>query len=66
MESLPVIVAILVFVWYLRKDSKDDYIRLDADLKSFRHETAEILKAIHEEIKEFHGRLCGLEEREKK
>lgn len=59
------LVATFVFMWYMRKDSKDDYIRLDAKLEMWRKETNGILSAIHEEMKDFHGRLCALEEKNK-
>lgn len=34
-------------------------------LEESRRETNDILKVIHAEIKEFHGRLCSIEERTK-
>lgn len=77
LQPLSYLIAIGVFVWYLRKDSKDDYIRLetqsrtdvlrlDAKLEFWRSESNQILKAIQEEMKDFHGRLCALEEKNKK
>ena len=70
------VVATLVFMWYMRKDSKDDYIRLDTKLEAWRREFKEdsqennrriegLIAAIHEEMKDFHGRLCALEEKNK-
>ena len=63
MQEVSVIIAICIFVWYLRKDSKDDYVRLDSKLEAWRNESASTLRAIQEEIKDFHGRMCALEER---
>lgn len=39
------------------------YWNLDRKIDENRKETNNILKAIQEEIKEFHGRLCALEEK---
>lgn len=57
--------AIGLFIWYLRKDSKDDYLRLDKKLEQHRSETNAIIIAIREDMKDFHGRLCAIEERKK-
>lgn len=59
------LIATFVFMWYMRKDSKEDYIRLDTKLEEWREETNCILTAIQQEIKDFHGRLCALEEKNK-
>lgn len=49
------------------------YIHTDSKLDSFQARNQEILEAIrqdmkqfHEEIKDFHGRMCAIEERNKK
>lgn len=42
------------------------YIQQDGKLEAHRKETMEIIKAIQIEIKDFHGRLCTIEERGKK
>ena len=67
------VVATLVFMWYMRKDSKDDYIRLDTKLEAWRKESKDdfrriegLISAMHEEMKDFHGRLCALEEKNRK
>lgn len=43
-----------VFLWS-RSESKADYRHMDAQIQ-----------AIHEEVKDFHGRLCDLEARVRK
>ena len=72
-QGLSQLVAIAVFIWYLRKDSKDDYIRLETKLEAWRKETNDIINAIrqdirefHNEMKDFHGKLCAIEEKNKK
>jgi hypothetical protein len=42
------------------------YMQLDRKLDENRKETNDILKAIASEMKDFHGRLCAIEERNKK
>ena len=39
------------------------YLNLDKKLDENRKETNDILRVIQQEIKEFHGRLCSIEER---
>lgn len=41
------------------------YINMDRNLAEHRKETNDIIRAIHDEMKEFHGRLCAIEERRK-
>jgi hypothetical protein len=42
------------------------FIQLDKKLDENRRETTAILLSIHQEMKDFHGRLCAIEERNKK
>ena len=42
------------------------YIQQDKKLECHRKETMDILNCIQAEIKEFHGRLCAIEERNRK
>jgi len=46
-----------LFLWN-RSESRSDYRHLEAGVKAQ-------LDAIHSEIKDFHGRLCAIEERNK-
>ena len=69
------LIATFVFMWYMRKDSKDDYIRLDIKLEAWRKETKEdirrtesLIQSIQNEMKDFHlvlkdmhYRICNLE-----
>ena len=65
-QGLSQLVAIAVFVWYLRKDSKDDYVRLETKLEAWRKESNDIITSIRDEMKDFHGRLCAIEEKNKR
>lgn len=49
-----------LFIWN-RTESRADMRHMDAKLESSRN----LILAIHEEIKDFHGRLCAIEERNK-
>jgi hypothetical protein len=37
-----------------------------SESRSDNRETRELIDAIHQEIKDFHGRLCAIEERNRK
>lgn len=41
------------------------YLQLDRKIDENRKDTTQILLAIQQEMKEFHGRLCVIEERRK-
>ena len=63
LQPLVYLVALYGFVWTLRKDSKEDYIRLEKKLESWRDETNKRIDLVYEEMKDFHGRLCSIEEK---
>ncbi len=46
------------FFWN-RSESRNDIRHMDAKLES----TRELVRAIHEETRDFHSRLCAIEER---
>ncbi len=50
-----------LFFWN-RSESRNDYRHMDSKLES----TRELVRAIHDEMKDFHARLCTIEERNKK
>lgn len=52
--------------WLIRGEFKVANDKLEARVDSYRQETASILNAIQAEIKDFHGRLCAIEERNRK
>ncbi len=49
-----------MFMW-LKSDIKDIKTEASAD----RRDILQLIRCIHEEIKDFHGRLCTLEERKR-
>ena len=50
-----------LFLW-VRSESRADMRHTDAKLES----TRELVSAIHDEVRDFHSRLCAIEERNKK
>ena len=53
-----------MFLWATRQ-ARSDFLHLDKKLDENRKETTLIVSAIHDEIKDFHNRLCKIEERKK-
>lgn len=51
-----------LFVWN-RSESREDVRNLQTLINENRIETQSTLNAIHAEMKDFHGRLCSLEEK---
>ncbi len=41
------------------------YCQMDKKLDEYRKETNQIIISVHQEMKDFHGRLCAIEERNK-
>ncbi|HMG15530.1 MAG TPA: hypothetical protein VK590_08795 [Saprospiraceae bacterium] len=50
-----------LFIWN-RTESRADIRHMDAKLES----TRELVRAIHDEMKDFHARMCVIEERNRK
>ncbi len=68
-DSMLTIVGVLIanatmiiplFLW-VRSESRSNSRHTDAKLES----TRDLVRAIHDEMKDFHGRLCAIEERNK-
>lgn len=53
-QIISVFVANFSIILWFRSESRSDWRHCDAQIK-----------AIHDEIKDFHGRLCAIEERKK-
>ena len=53
-----------LFLWATRQ-ARTDFLHLDRKLEENRKETNQLVKAIQEEIKDFHNRLCRIEESRK-
>jgi hypothetical protein len=57
-----------VIALYIQTDKKIDENRKETDnkIEVFRVETRAMITAIQQEMKDFHGRLCAIEERNRK
>jgi len=53
-----------VFIW-VRSEARADARHFDQETKELRRDVVDILRAIQNEMKDFHGRLCAIEERRK-
>lgn len=51
-----------LIVWF-RAESRSDWRHMDAKMDANKAETTVILNSIQSEIKDFHGRLCAVEEK---
>jgi len=53
-----------IILWF-RTESRNDWRHMDAKIDAMNKSTDAKIDAIHAEIKDFHGRLCIIEERNK-
>lgn len=51
-----------IFFW-VRAESRADARKSDNDNKELRRELIDVMREMKEECKDFHGRLCAIEER---
>lgn len=47
---------------FATRQARTDFLHLDRKLEENRKETTMIVKAIQEEVKDFHNRLCAIQE----
>jgi hypothetical protein len=56
--------AVVLPLWlWARAESRSDMRHLDNKLEAWRADTFSILQAIKDDMKDFHERLCSIEER---
>lgn len=55
---------IALFLWATRQ-ARSDFLYLDRKIEDHRKEMTQLIREIHEEMKDFHNRLCNIEERNK-
>lgn len=58
-------IIIPLFLWN-RSESRSDIRHMDSKLEAYMQGIREDIHAVHEEMKDFHGRLCAIEERNRK
>lgn len=57
-------IVIPLFVWN-RTESRNDWRHMDNKLEIYKSETNALIEAIRQDIKDFHGRLCEIEQKNK-
>ena len=65
LQVLSLFLANAGLILWFRSESKADWRHMDAKLEVIRQETAAQIEAIRQDVKDFHGRLCTIEERNK-
>ncbi len=65
LQILSLFLANAGLVVWMRTESRNDWRHMDNKLDSFRAETTQMIKAIHDEMKDFHDRLFKLEQDKK-
>ncbi len=65
MQVLALFLANAGLVLWFRSESRNDWRHMDAKMDANQKETNQIIRAIHEDIKDFHGRLIKIEEARK-
>lgn len=63
MQVLTVIGANLVLFFWLRTEANADRRQIQQDASADRKDILQLIRSIQDEIKDFHGRLCAIEER---
>ena len=59
-------VGVLGMFFWNRSESRADHRESRTEMRALEAWTKEMLMAIQQEMKDFHGRLCALEEKGKK
>lgn len=59
--NLAMLLAMIGMILWFRSESRKDWKHLDEKMEANRRETLSIIESIRLEIKDFHGRLCGIE-----
>ena len=60
-QFILLMIAMLGVMWSIKSDIQQNRAEAAAD----RRDILQIIRSIQEEIKDFHGRLCAIEERNK-
>lgn len=61
MNILAIIFANASIIWWFRKDTKEDWVRMEAAMKESQTKTESLIMAIQEEMKDFHRRSLEVE-----
>jgi hypothetical protein len=63
MELIAVLMAVAgLFLWG-RSESRNDIRAIQAEISGVKNELSAFRQEMHQEMRDFHGRLCSLEEK---
>lgn len=62
-QILSLFLANAGLILWMRSESRNDWRQMDSKLDAHSKNVQDQISAIHSEIKDFHGRLCAIEER---
>lgn len=65
-QVLTIVGSNIGLILWARSESRSDYRHLEQKTLEMISGIKSDVQAIHQEIKDFHGRLCAIEERNKK
>lgn len=65
-QVLTIVAANFGIFFWLRSESSADRRQMQQETSADRRDLLQLIREIKEEMKDFHGRLCAIEERNKK
>lgn len=51
-----------LFLW-VRTESRNDFRKSEEENKQIRRDLVDVMRSIEKDMRDFHGRLCAIEER---
>lgn len=63
MQIISLFLANAGLILWFRSEARNDWRHLDAKIDANSKETRDIIETIRQDMKDFHGRLCAIEER---
>jgi len=63
LEFFSLLATLLGIFFWSRSESRSDIRHMETKIDLYRQETNDMIKAIQIEMKDFHNRLCAIEER---
>lgn len=65
-QVFTIVAANVVLFFWLRTESSADRRQIQQETAADRRDLLQLIREIKDELKDFHGRLCSIEERGKK
>ena len=63
LQVLSLFLANAGLILWFRTESRNDWRQMDAKLDAHGRDTRDLIETIRQDMKDFHGRLCAIEER---